>query len=138
VSSAQIQRCAWCIKYELPCGDLTHDNVLARYVPLMNTTELSVDQITGTVPVVPGRRYEHAIVPGEPIVRQSHPSEHYDRARRRSDALSAVAIIVLVMVAAIVAVFLFLAATYLPPPASWSTPDGPVTSTPYPTPDPTR
>jgi len=126
VSAAQIQRCGWCVKYDLPCGDLTHDNVLARYVPLMETTNLSVGQITDTLPVVPG----------EPVVRQANPAERYDRARRRADRLSAVAILILVLVAFIVAIGLFLAAVYLEPAAGWDHQPFAPTQTPYPTPHP--
>jgi hypothetical protein len=137
VSAAQVQRCGWCKKYDLPCGDLTHDNVLARYVPLMNTTELSVGMITGPgVPVVPGHTYQQMIVPGEPVVRMSHPAEHYDRARRRADRLSAVAILILILVAFIVAIGLFLAAVYLEPSAGWDHQPFAPAQTPYPTPNP--
>jgi hypothetical protein len=125
VSSAQVSRCTWCVKYDLPCGDLTHDNVLARYVPLMESSNLSVGQITDAVPVVPG----------EPVVRQSHPAEHYERARRRADRISVVALVVLFLVAMIVILFLGLAATYFEPPASWGTTPSTTPST-IPTPTP--
>lgn len=120
MSAAQIKRCGWCVKYDLPCGDLTHDNVLARYVPLMNTTNLHISQLSD-VPVVPA---------GEPIVRMSHPAEHYDRARRRADRLSAVAVLILALVAIIVSIGLFLGAFYLEPPAGWDHQPFAPTSTP--------
>lgn len=120
MSAAQIQRCTWCRKYDLPCGDLTHDNVLARYVPLMETTNLSVGQITDVVPVVPG----------EPVVRMSTPAEHYQRAQRRADHVTAAAVLIMVLVAVIVVVVLFLAAVYFEPPVGWGHQPFAPTSTP--------
>lgn len=131
MSRAQIHRCSWCVKYDLPCGDLTHDNVLARYVPLMSTTNLHVSQLTD-VPVVPA---------GEPVVRQSHPAEHYERAQRRADRATAVAIVIMTLVALAVGIVLFLAAFYLDaailePAAGWDHQPFAPTPTPYPAPTP--
>jgi hypothetical protein len=90
----KVDRCTWCIRWDLPCGSVTHDNVLARYVPLIETTHLTADQFADRPPVVSG----------EPVVRNQRPRETTAAARRRADRLSLVA--VLVMVACALAVIL--------------------------------
>lgn len=86
--------CAWCVRWDLPCGPRVHDNILARYVPLAESTNITPEQITGRAPVV--------YVSGEPVLRNSAAptaSTAADRARRRSDRISLIATLVMILCA---------------------------------------
>lgn len=97
-----LKPCAWCVRWDLPCGPRVHDNVLARYVPLIETTNITAAQFAD--------RAHDTYVAGEPVLRnsaaptQSTESARLERAQRRADRISLVATIVLVLAAVAVTI----------------------------------
>lgn len=102
------RRCAWCVKYELPCGDFIHDNPLAEYVPIV------LAAMPTHVPVVPGRPLVRR---PEYVPRDSHYAGRLYMTRAERNRRRLVAALALVISATVFAAVLVLWAHFRPHPA---------------------